>query len=244
MIVSKKLNITNLIIKTDNIRELAQKIYEEYEKDADSDKSINFILRGVDGTQYESDNKEIFSHNGILDTRRIIEIEMRYSNYTNDKRIYIQLSHTVEDYEWANYISVSGPDELWVNGVIKSFEDIISNWEKQVNWPHKYSRLLIMVFAVGIGLSFALLALNLLYFISTDVIIQPSYYVAAIGLGMFPAFYIIDKLKELYPVVELRTGPEYTQVEVRKRKKLYTIILLVVIPLVISLIIELIKNNN
>jgi len=237
MIVSKKLNITNLIIKTDNIRELAQKIYEEYEKDADSDrKSINFILRGVDGTQYESDNKEIFSHNGILDTRRIIEIEMRYTNYTNDKRIYIQLSHTVEDYKWANYILVSGSDELWVNGVIKSFEDIISNWEKQVNWPHKYSWLLIMVFAVGIGLSFASLALNLLYFISTDVIITTA---SVFGLSL--AWYIVNKLKELYPVVELRTGPEYAQVEVRKRKKLYIIISIVVIPLVIALIIELIK---
>jgi len=48
-------------------------------------------------------------------------------------------------------------------------------------------------------------------------------------------------LKELYPVVELRTGPEYAQVEVRKRKKLYIIISIVVIPLVIALIIELIK---
>jgi len=197
-------------------------------------------LRGVDGTQYEGKDKEIFSHNGILDTRRIIEIEMRYTNYTNNKSIYIKLSHTVE-YEWKNYILVSGPDELWVNGVVKSYEDIISNWEKQVNWPHKYSRLLIMVFAVGIGLSFALLGLNLLYFISTDVIIHPFYYVVAIVFGMFPALYIVDKLKELYPIVELRTGPEYAQVEVRKRKKLYIIISIVVIPLVISFIIELIK---
>ena len=129
--------------------------------------------------------------------------------------------------------------------VIKSFEDIISNWEKQINWTHKYSKLLIMVFAVSIGLSFALLALNLLYFIFTNVIIHPIYYIAAIVFGMFPgldiAWYIVDKLKELYPVVELRTGPEYTQVEVRKRKKLYIIISIVVSPLVISLIIELIK---
>ena len=93
-----------------------------------------------------------------------------------------------------------------------------------------------MVFVVGIGLSFALLALNLLYFISTDVIITTA---SVFGLSL--AWYIVNKLKELYPVVELRTGPEYAQVEVRKRKKLYIIISIVVIPLVIALIIELIK---
>jgi len=238
MKISKELKITGFIIKTNNIRELAQKMHEEYKKDTDSGhKSINFILKGADGTQYESDDIKIFSQNGILDTRRIIGIEMSYFNYTNDKRILIILRHTVRDYEWKNYISVSGLDELWVNGVIKSFEDIISNWEKQVNWPHKYSWPLMIVFAVGIGL----LYLNFLDFIFTYVIIihpissKPEwlielrpffiflYYASGILWGMWPASYIVDKLKELYPIVELITGPEYAQVEVRKRKKLYTI---------------------
>ena len=37
-------------------------------------------------------------------------------------------------YSGRNSIFVSGSDELWVNGVIKSFEDTISNWEKEVTW--------------------------------------------------------------------------------------------------------------
>lgn len=130
---------------------------------------------GADGTQYETKNiREILPQNGILDsildTRRIVSIEMSYFNYANKKSILIRLSHTVIDYEdYENHIYVSGLDELWVKGVIKSFEDIISNWEKQVNWPYKYSRLLRIVFPVVIGLVFLIIS----KFILTYVIIIP-----------------------------------------------------------------------
>lgn len=83
MKISKELNITGVIIKPSDIRELAKKVYEEYESDNESDrKRINFILKGNDETQYESEDIEIFSDRGILDTRRIIGIEMTYFNYS------------------------------------------------------------------------------------------------------------------------------------------------------------------
>ena len=59
--------------------------------------------------------------------------------------------------------------------------------------------------------------------------------------GAFPAQYLVTKLRELYPIVELKLGPEYTQLEAKKRKKLYTVISAGVIPFVISLLIELVK---
>ena len=256
MKISKELKITGVIVKPSDIRELAKKVYEEYESDNESDrKSINFILKGADGTQYESEDIKIFSDSGILDTRRIIGIEIIYFNHVNDKSISIRLKHAVIDYEWENYISVSGSHELWVNGIIKSFEDIISNWKKQVTWPHKYDWFLMIIFAIGIGL----LYLNFLNFIFTYIIVvhpispKPQwavelrpififiYYIFGFLFGMWPASYIVDELKKLYPIVELRTGPEHTQVEAKKRRKLYAIISMGVIPLIISLVVELIK---
>jgi|GEM_PF-5473435 len=77
---------------------------------------------------------------------------MTYSNYTDDKRISIQIEHDIKYYGWRNVIFVSGPNEVWVNGVIKHFEDAIVNWEKQINWPYKYSWLLTIIFAIGISL--------------------------------------------------------------------------------------------
>lgn len=243
MKISKELKISGVVVKPANIRELAKKVYEEYGSDKESDgKNINFILRGIDGTQYESEDIEVFSDGGILDTRRIVAVEMTYSNYTDDKRISIKLEHDIKDYGWRNVIFVSGPDEVWVNGVIKHFEDAIVNWEKQVNWPYKYSWLLTIIFAIGINFPCS----NILNFIihlikpESSVTLGPLFF-SFFMVGLLLALYIVDKLKELYPVVELRIGPEHTQLEVKRRRKLYAVISIVVIPLVISLIIELIK---
>ena len=257
MKVSKKLKISSLVVRPDNIIEIARKLYKEYEDDNESDdKEINFILKGIDGTQYESEDIKIFSEDGILDTRRILAVEMAYYNYTEKKKISISLKHSVKEYIWGNYVSVSGYDELWVKGMIKDFEDTIANWEKQENWPHKYGWFLTIIFAIGIGL----LILDFSNLIFTYVVgvhsISPKpkwaielrplfifyYYAFGILLGYWPASYIVDKLKELYPIVELRTGPEYIQVEAKKRKRLYTIISMGIIPLIISLIIELIMK--
>lgn len=254
MKIRREFKITGVIVKPSNIRELSKKVYEEYKSDKESrNKSINFILKGIDGIEYESDDIKVFSDNGILDTRRIIEVEMRYVNHTNGKRISIQIEHTLIAHVGVNYVFVSGPDEMWVNGIIRNFEDIISSWEKQVTWPHKYDWFLTIIFAIGIGL----LYLNFLEFIFTPIIhpISPApqwavelrpililiYYVSGILFGMWPASYIVKELKKLYPIVELRTGPEHTQVEFKKRRKLYAIISTGIIPLIISLIVEIIK---
>ncbi|KUK04518.1 MAG: hypothetical protein PWR26_1283 [Methanosarcinales archaeon] len=237
MKISKELNITGVIIKPSDIRELAKKVYEEYESDNESDrKRINFILKGNDETQYESEDIEIFSDRGILDTRRIIGIEMTYFNYSNNKRISIKLDHTVRDYGWGNSISVSGSNELWVNGIIKNFEGIISNWEKQVILPHKYGWFLAIIFMIIFVGGIGLLCLNFLSKLEWSIAFGFSF-----GISFWLASYLVDELKKLYPIVELRTGPEHTQVEAKKRRKVYAIISIGVIPLIISLVVELIK---
>jgi|GEM_PF-5949461 len=61
MKISKKLEISGVVVKPDNIRELAKKVYEECGSDKESEhKNINFILRGIDETQYEREDIEIF----------------------------------------------------------------------------------------------------------------------------------------------------------------------------------------
>lgn len=253
--ISRELKIYGRIVKPDNIRELAKRVYEEYVSDKSNHKDINFILRGIDETQYESEDIKIFSNNGILDTRRIIAVEITYSNHTNDKRISIKLKHTITDYEWGNVIFVSGSDKLWVDGVIKYFEDTIANWEKQPNWPHKYGSLLAVIFAVGIGIGIGLLCLNILNFIFAYVIVvhpispKPGWIIVlqvlfiSLGLssGIWPACYIANKLKRLYPIVELRTGPKHMQLETKRKKLVAAVISRGILPLVISLIVELIK---
>jgi hypothetical protein len=255
--ILKKLKMSEIVIRPENIRVLAEKVYEKYRRDLERNQnvSVNFILKGFDGTQYESESIDIFSVGGILDTRRVIATEMNYYNHTEDKRISIDLEHTTIDYGISNVAVISGRDEIWANGFLKSLEDIVSNWEKQVSWPYRYKWPLIILFTIGIGL----LYLNFLDFVFSYVIVihpispRPQwtidflpaiismYYLGGFIFGFWPSFYIVDKIQKLYPCIEFRFGPEHSHIEARRRIMLYKIISIGVIPLIISLIIELIK---
>ena len=59
MKISKESKITGFVVEPSNIKELAENVYKEYKSDNESDhKHISFILEGVNGTRYESENIE------------------------------------------------------------------------------------------------------------------------------------------------------------------------------------------
>ena len=255
MKILKKLKISEVIIKPENIREIAEIVYKEYSQDLEKNQhlSLKFILKSYDNTQYESEDMDIFSDGGIIDSRRIIAIEMEYHNYSKDKRLFIDLEHTTGKWSRGNEVIISGCDEIWANGVLKSIENSVSNWKKQETWPYRYKWPLTIIFAIGIGL----LYLNILDFIFSYVIVispmspKPQwaigfhplfifiYYSTGFMCGLGPASYIVDKICKLYPCVEFILGPEHFHIEEKRRAKLYKTISIGVIPLVISIIIEL-----
>ena len=256
--VYKSYTISGVVITLENFRELSNIIYKEYERDSKNKKhtSIKFISKSSDNTRYESSEKDIFLEGGFLDLKRIIAIEMYYNNYEDDKSISIDIEQSTRKKFIGNEVSVSGHNEVWVNGVIKSIESCSSNWKKQVYWPYKFKWPLIILFAIGIGL----LYLNFLEFMFRYVIVlqkvvpKPEwvisfrpvlmfiYYLAGFAFAYMPASYIVSKICELYPKVELDIGPEHLNKEKIKRKKLYIIVFVGLVPLIIAIIIELIKS--
>jgi len=157
--IIKRKKISGVVIKPENIRELGERIYEEYtqdlEKNQNTSSNVTFILKGSDDTQYESSSTRILSEGGILDTRRITAMEMSYYNYSRDKRVSIDAEHDTSG-SWgpsrAGQIIVSGKDEIWTSGLMKWIEDAILNWQKQKKWPYKCAWFLAGVFTAGIAL--------------------------------------------------------------------------------------------
>ncbi len=264
MKIQKMQNISGVIVTPENIRELANKINYEYEKDFKLTKEekrdyliLSFILKSVDGTQYESNDMSIFSKEGFLSTRKIQAIEIQYYNPYMNKKISIRLYHTQTEDDW-NEIRISSEDENWTNGVLTAIKDIITNWEKQKTWFNKYFFFLLIIFGVGIGLFFlnvTMLFVRLIYNVTnittTEEIlewlkklspyIKILVYILYIKFGFDRAVELIDKIRDLYPNVEFLIGPEHLQSESQKRKKLCKLLTIGILPLIISLIIELIK---
>jgi hypothetical protein len=60
------MEISGVVVRPANIRELADIVYKEYCRDPEKDlrSSVKFILRSSDGTQYEDERTEIFSEGG------------------------------------------------------------------------------------------------------------------------------------------------------------------------------------
>jgi len=137
---------------------------------------------------------------------------MDYHNYTEEKRIFFRLVHAAYAKYAINEVTVSGFNEIWANGVLKSIEESILSWEKQVSWPYKFKEPLKILFAIGIGILYA----NFLNFLFTYVVQLPTistrpewiiifypiilliYYLAIFAFGYWPASYIVDKICKLY----------------------------------------------
>ena len=171
MEIKKKLEISEVVVDSKSIRELANKIAQEYQKDFDSMSEsekqyclhLDFILKSSDETQYSSNDLSFFEKNGIIDSRRIIGIEMDYRNSHLNKSINVRVYHSLKQNEWNNIIMVKGGDETWTNGILSSLRDIISNWKKQKNWFNKYYYFLL----IGFGLGISLFLYNAIQFVSS-----------------------------------------------------------------------------
>lgn len=263
MKIYKTEKISGVIVSPENIIELTNKIDQESKQGLKSieekkryEISQNFILKSTDGTQYESNDMSIFSKDGILYTRRIIAVEMQYRNFNEDKSINIMLYHTPTADDW-NQIRISGDDENWTNGVFSKFKDIISNWRKQKSWIDKYFLILLILFGIGFAFVLYRVVFQLIGVIinvgnitftespqwleDISPLLRIFVYFSFIKFGFDIAYSMLVKIRELYPNIEFLVGPEYLQTESQKRKKLYKIITLGVLPIIITLLFELIR---
>jgi hypothetical protein len=262
MKIEKNLKISQVIINERNIEDLITKISEEYESDSqiikNKDESsllkISFLFITDDDIIYESENpQEFFSNGRYLINKRVKVIKINYSNYNLDgavKRIDINISNRTYS---ENTILISGKDELWVNGVYKYFEDYIESWEKQESWFIKFNILLRIIFALFFGTAYFFILriigiyiffgnIQKLYIKWSDMATSDKTVVLflTIGLSLFlgivTGYFILKKIAELYPNIELKLGPEYLHRENLKRNKLYKIITIIIIPLIIGVI--------
>ncbi len=253
----KRLPIRGLVLTHKSIAEIAQNISNEYES-ALSQKgekdysyiSLNFILRSEDGTQYEDKDISMFKEDGILMTRKIISIEMRYLAEKGEKHISIGLHHSLET-NYANEILVSGLDEKWVEGTFAGLQEVFSLSQKQQSFFHKHHTLVSLLF-LGCFVFFVYEISGIVFNFIAKFITFPnpetkhswesasSWALPLISLYLFTfvAIKMTDKLGELYPNIELLLGPEHLRREAGKRRKLFCLLSIVIIPFIIGIIFE------
>ena len=202
---------------------------------------IVYSIDATDNSSYESQSIEIFSDGGIIDSKIVERISMRFQTFDNSKNIEIQFRHTNAKESKDNYINVSGDNPIWVNGILSQFSEILSLTENQK--PYKT---IIEYSTLPVTIIFNIIYFRIFYPYFSQI---NNGWIALFFILIIPgvSLYVFDAIEKylvlLWPNVELQSGPHYLQSTVAKRKKLKWIITAILIPLILGLIYDLLKNG-
>ncbi|RLI78369.1 hypothetical protein DRP07_11150 [Archaeoglobales archaeon] len=177
----------------------------------------------------------------ILENERVIGIKLTY--YSTDRGIDIRLYHK-KDY---NYIDIRGTEKKWVDAKCKEFEDMVNTWKSHNKLVYIFStpNAVLAVYSVLIIVSLMLLIYPLAYKLLLLLKLSQR---AQVGVGttiawviaMILNFYIFHIMEELFPVVEIQTGPDHLQHEKYKRRKLGVLFAIVIIPTILNILLYMI----
>lgn len=252
---TRRFRFTNVIVKPDDIRDLARIMTKAAEPSAKEDQRLSFVVVADDDSQYDASTPEVFAKGGILEAKQVQSINLSFSDYVKDSRISINVTHGSLGRGW-NEIVVAGTDSTWVNGVTRQFEEAVSGYEKQVSWPKKIEWPLRILTALGIGRAWDATESFVLFHIVhiQPITPRPTWAVSLdpffpliqwslnFFMGIWPSILLTQKLIELWPPVELRMGREWSQVYRKRRERLWLVVSVGVIPLLLSFLYDLFKN--
>lgn len=236
---TRKIRIAYVVIKTKDIITLLSDIEEIVS-------SLGFINNEVK-IKIETDNDSIFESESILnlkdllDNRNIQSVNFSFSNsaYINTSQslyIDVKLNHSI--YGSNNLITISGKNSVMINGITKKIEDNVHIWQKQFSFVDKHPLLsfLLIINLMSVILCILItksLNLNLYEFKLKELIL---YFAGILLFSSVASNTIYSQFMRLWPVVELQTGEISNNGLQKKRRILWLIVSLLIIPVFISLV--------
>jgi len=128
-------HIKNKVIKVSDVRSLAKlfneicrRYLDENYANISEDKrhySITFSIKTADNAEYSADVLDILNTEGILDTKKPVEVNMTFYDY-GKSHISIGLADSQSSYA-NNGIAVEGDDTTLVNGAFHKLIDCVNS---------------------------------------------------------------------------------------------------------------------
>lgn len=224
-------------ITPQTIRSFANIIENEINNLSKSDEKTFYIMYSIDAidnSSYESQSAEIFKEEGIIESKVIKKITMRFNTIDNSKNIEIQIMHTQVNNNTENFILVSGSESVWVNGILGIFTDILKNIEPQSKYSESLGFPLFITWFVFIFFYFRAFYEDMERLLYTWLRI---FFVVGLPILSIVLFFTLhDYLNSLWPSIELQTGKEYQQLPSKKRKIMSYWMVAVVIPILLEIL--------
>lgn len=240
----RRLTFNLKIITPHTIRSFSDIIEKEISSLSPSEESDHYIMYSVDATDntsFESQSNDIFKENQIIENRVIRKVNMRFYTKDNSKSIEVQLLHLINDENSENYISVSGDEPNWVNGVLSRLSQILDNTENQSKFTAKFSGYFLFILFILANIEYYRLVLDKLG--KTPYEIVAFIYVLGFPIAtLIGAIQLNTYISKLWPDIELQTGPTYLQSAVTKRNKIQWVMASIILPILLTVIYDVSKS--
>ncbi|WP_321508133.1 hypothetical protein [uncultured Methanoregula sp.] len=244
------------IITPENLIELIDIIYEDYEKNLnlfnekkeEKEPKFTITLLKSDGESNETREYKKLKEEKKLYNTNYEGIKVSYTEGKEENRIEFAIiaqrsyfRREIFSDEWNNGIKISGKNEEWVRSKFDKINRIISNWKDQCKiFKECYGIISILFIAFWCAIIGGVIYIFTTFF----HLIETWWFFGVIGfiIAIFLGVTTSDKIAQYFPYVELLTGPNHLHYEDEKRKNIIFFILVIVIPFLFVLIGILLTN--
>lgn len=209
-----------------------------------------------DGIMDSFDIQDIDQVSDLLDRKRIESIRIEYNDIENGHRIEVRLR---EGGISSNEVTIISTDRTWFNSRKSEIEEYLRTVKNQSRFYSKY-RTLIQFIAENIaGIPFSILLIVFLNFVltisnsgqnpsvntssSSIAVLLPAAFTLNYLFGVFASTKIFRQLDDLWPKIEFNLGPSHLNKRARIKSALKYGINVIILPLLLALIFEVIKNS-
>jgi hypothetical protein len=217
-----------------------------------TEKHLNTCHAGFDLTSSDNDKfsykfEQIEDAAQILNTRKIIEVEMYFSENVLNSKLLVKLRHSNKS-SGSSYALAESDNSEWVKITGRSLETFINSCRDQTSFFKKYKTVIISITT----LILVFFLYNLIdFFIRTKVMFpkiagsmfRESFLYVIVTLGLIsatPAILTFRWINNLFPGVEIQTGTNIQETNNRRRTKILLMASLVIIPAILSYLLRLI----
>jgi hypothetical protein len=203
----------------------------------DTWQSFTLKVECDDDTAHEGDDLSLLYDGDIFERKRVTTIYMRVNNRKPKREINIWLR---EGRFASSSLEVGGDDQQWVRGTFFTLEDVIKSVKHQDNTFIRNP-------------FFQWFTVSLTAFLLIEVMTHTFISQSVTGTGIFTsillviiycavAYWLFWQMESAWPRVEFAFGPDHRRAELRRRKWLAFLSMLIILPLLTSLIYDLIKS--
>jgi hypothetical protein len=260
MILTRTIDISDRVFTIPDLLRIAKILDREVEGSEGQRARPTYEVSFEESLVVEGSATEVLNEEVLTRPSRPRRVEMRLIALRPDRSIRVDL--VAGDSKFDNRARVSGEGDSWVNATCSVIREAIDKTAPQSFWWRKHRTLLLNLIALGTGdilslFSRFMAAHTSSSFFDSHITMTPTLraygrFVASVGitwiglfwgwLGTLPmALAIRSWILSMWPSVEFKFGSPHLLID-NRRRRLYTVMILLIAPLIVDVIYDAIKS--